>query len=71
MTRYLEIHQARSADLTPYEIKLAKAIEQVFGTGVHDLEGLVEGLNGSGIHGPDGQPWTPISFTTEMQRIGA
>ena len=31
MDRYLKIHQARTADPTPYEVKLAKAIEEVFG----------------------------------------
>ncbi|MGW0021710.1 recombinase-like helix-turn-helix domain-containing protein [Rhodococcus sp. NPDC003382] len=71
MDRYLKIHQARTADPTPYEVKLAKAIEAVFGSGVHHLEGLVKGLNDSGIHGPDGAEWTPESFTAEMHRIGA
>ena len=33
----------RHGDPTPYELKLAGAIEEVFGTGVHHLEGLVEG----------------------------
>ena len=71
MDRYLVIHQSRTADPSPYEIKLAKAIEAVFGSGVHDLDGLVKGLNGSGIHAPDGQEWTTDSFTAEMHRIGA
>ncbi|UZF42841.1 recombinase-like helix-turn-helix domain-containing protein [Rhodococcus rhodochrous] len=78
MDRYLVINQARTADPTPYEIKLAKAIEAVFGSGVHDLDGLVHdldglvrGLNASGIHAPDAQEWTAQSFTAEMRRIGA
>lgn len=71
MSQYLMIHQTRTAEPTPYETKLAKAIEEVFGTGVHHLEGLVKGLNGAGMHGPDGLPWTTDSFTAEMRRIGA
>ena len=71
MDRYLVINQARTADPTPYEIKLAKAIEAVFGSGVHDLDGLVRGLNASGIHAPDAREWTAESFTAEMRRIGA
>ncbi|MEE2034270.1 recombinase-like helix-turn-helix domain-containing protein [Rhodococcus chondri] len=70
MSQYLVIHQTRTADPTPYETRLARAIEQVFGAGVHHLEGIVKELNVSGMHGPDGLPWTADSFTAEMRRIG-
>ncbi len=68
---YLVVHQARSADPTPYELKLAGAIEEVFGRGDHTLEALVAGLNDLGIHGPDAKPWTAASFSTEIARLGA
>lgn len=70
MSLYLVEHQARSAPPTPYEIKLAGAIEEVFGSGRHDLDGLVDGLNQLGIQAPDGQPWTAEAFRVEMERMG-
>ncbi|WP_024794603.1 recombinase-like helix-turn-helix domain-containing protein [Tomitella biformata] len=71
MTLYLQEIQTRTAPPTPYEEKLAGAIEEVFGTGVHDLEGVVSGLNGMGMHSPAGEPWDADSFTTEIHRMGA
>jgi hypothetical protein len=69
--QYLVRNQSRSADPTAYDLKLAGAIEEVFGTGRHDLPGLVDGLNELGILGPDGQRWTEDTFTATMQRLGA
>ncbi|UGT56003.1 recombinase family protein [Nocardia asteroides] len=71
MSLYLVEHQSRSGEPTPYERKLAGAIEEVFGEGGHGLEELVDGLNRRGIHGPDGRAWTTESFTTEIARMGA
>ncbi|MFF3567391.1 recombinase-like helix-turn-helix domain-containing protein [Nocardia jiangxiensis] len=69
--QYLLIHQARTGEPTPYEMKLAGAIEEVFGGGSHTLDALVAGLNGRSIYAPDGQAWTAESFTTEIARLGA
>jgi hypothetical protein len=71
MTNYLQPHQARTVEPTPYEKKLAGAIEEVFGTGRHDLEGLVSGLNGMGVPAPGGEVWTTDSFTAEMKRLAS
>lgn len=71
MSLYLVEHQARSVPPTPYEVKLAGAIEEIFGSGRHDLEGLVDGLNQLGIHSPDGNPWTADTFSVEIARMGA
>ncbi|MDV7353868.1 recombinase-like helix-turn-helix domain-containing protein [Rhodococcus oxybenzonivorans] len=71
MSLYLQPRQAGTASPTPYELKLAGAIEEVFGTGVHHLEGLVKGLNDLGICSPSGEPWTPDTFTDEMRRMAA
>ena len=68
---YLEPVQTRTGPLTPYDDKLAGAIRQIFGTGTHDLPGLVEGLNRIGIHAPDGQPWTSETFSHDMSVKGA
>jgi hypothetical protein len=67
----LQPHQAGNGDPTAYERKLAGAIEQVFGSGTHDLAGLVTGLNTMGVAAPDGSPWTETSFADEMTRLGA
>lgn len=71
MDMYLEEHQARSSEPTPYEMKLAGAIEEVFGEGRHTLDGLVEGLNARGMLGPSGEPWTTETFAQEMAQQGA
>jgi hypothetical protein len=71
MTNYLEPHQARITEPTPYELKLAGAIEEVFGTGRHDLDGLVAGLNELGVPAPGGHEWTAASFGTEIKRLAA
>ncbi|WP_336791995.1 recombinase-like helix-turn-helix domain-containing protein [Gordonia malaquae] len=69
MSLYLVPDQARVTDPTPYESRLAKAIEQVFGDGGHTLEALVEGLNQIGIISPDGTPWSQESFQVEIARL--
>ncbi len=68
-TNYLEPFQARDTEPSPYEMKLAGAIEEVFGTGRHDLDGLVDGLNELGVPAPGGATWTAESFTTEIKRL--
>lgn len=68
---YLEPHQTRNGQPSAYEVKLAGAIEEIFGHGTHDLTGLLAELNGNGPTAPNGQPWTEDSFTTEMRRLGA
>lgn len=68
---YLEPHQSRQGPPTPYESKLAGAIEEIFGRGVHDLDGLLTELNAAGITAPDGRPWTERSFTEQLNRLGA
>ena len=69
--QYLVEHQSRDREPTAYEVKLAGVIEEVFATGVHDLNGLVGGLNERGVRGADGQRWTEESFRFEMERLGA
>ena len=70
MSQYLEVHQTHPDPFTPYETKLSGSILEVFRSGVHDLPGLVSGLNDLGIHAPDGSEWTEESFRSEMRRMG-
>lgn len=69
--RYLEPVQSRTTAPTPYELKLAGAIEEVFGSGRHDLPGLVAGLNELGIPAPDGATWDADMFLTVMESLEA
>lgn len=70
-SNYLSPSQSRQHPPTPYETKLAGAIEEIFGAGAHDLSALLAGLNGNGLTAPDGQPWTEENFAAEMRRLGA
>lgn len=68
--QYLEERQTHPEPISPYEAKLSGAIMEIFGRGVHDLPGLVEGLNGLGLNAPDGSPWNEDNFRAEMRRLG-
>ncbi|AEF40950.1 MULTISPECIES: recombinase-like helix-turn-helix domain-containing protein [Hoyosella] len=69
-TQYLEVHQTRSGDLSPYEEKLAGSLMEIFSRGTHDLAGVVDGLNRLGLTAPDGNTWTEANFRAEMKRLG-
>lgn len=68
---YLEIHQSRTHEPSPYAYKLAATLEEVFAREGHDLADVVRGLNARKVHAPDGAPWTEQSFRAEMHRLGA
>ena len=56
--RYLDPHQARTRQSTPYEDLLGDAIERAFADGVTELPALVAQLNDTGPSCENGQPWT-------------
>jgi hypothetical protein len=68
---YNEIHQSRSEAPTSYENLLGDSIERAFGSGIQDLEGLVQYLNTSGPSGPNGEKWTAESYKQEIARLAA
>ncbi|GAA3172272.1 MULTISPECIES: recombinase-like helix-turn-helix domain-containing protein [Streptomyces] len=70
-TPYLEVHQSRTREPTPYEIKLARTLEEIFTRVGHELTDVVAGLNARQVRTPDGEPWTERSFRDEMHRLGA
>ncbi len=70
MDRYLDPHQAREREPTQFESLLGDALERAFGSGLHDLPGLVNALNRTGPNAPDGQAWTEARFTALMARLG-
>lgn len=69
--RYLDPYQARQRIPTTYEDLLGDAIERAFAAGVHDLAGLVERLNDSGLASPSGKAWTEATYREEMAVLGA
>ena len=69
--QYLVPNQTRSGPNTPYDDKLAGALREIFRGGGPSLDAVVSGLNGMGIHAPDGNPWTSETFTAAMRVKGA
>ncbi|MET7987427.1 MULTISPECIES: recombinase-like helix-turn-helix domain-containing protein [unclassified Streptomyces] len=68
---YLDVHQTRTHEPSPYEYKLAATLEDVFTVEGHELADVVRGLNARQLHAADGTPWTVESFRAEMNRLGA
>ena len=68
---YLNPHQARDREPDAYQNLLGDAIERCYAAGIHDLAGLVDGLNEARVPAPNGQPWTSDLFVQEMKRLGA
>ncbi|MFI6937788.1 recombinase-like helix-turn-helix domain-containing protein [Streptomyces sp. NPDC050418] len=67
----LDRHQSRDHEPTPYELKLARTLEEIFSTEGHDLADVIAGLNARQVATFDGSPWTEESFRAEMRRLGA
>ncbi|MGW5863883.1 recombinase-like helix-turn-helix domain-containing protein [Streptomyces sp. NPDC055239] len=68
---YLDVHQSRTHEPTPYEHKLAATLEEVFTKEGHELADVVRGLNARQVAAPGGSQWTEESFRAEMIRLGA
>ena len=59
-----DVHQSISAPPPPAEAALAEALEILLRQNIHDLPGLVAGLNAAG------GSWTEASLTAELHRLG-
>jgi hypothetical protein len=68
---YLDPHQTRDHEPTPYELKLARTLEDIFTKDGHELTDVIDGLNFRQLRTPTGEPWTEESFRAEMNRLGA
>ncbi len=68
---YLDPYQSRDHAPTPYELKLARTLEEIFTNDGHELADVVAGLNARQVHTPGGEPWTEDTFRAEMHRLGA
>jgi hypothetical protein len=68
---YLSPHQSRTREPTDWELSLAGAIEAAFSKGNYELPDLIDALNASRVHPPQGGKWTAETFTTLMHELGA
>jgi hypothetical protein len=68
---HLDPHQTRDHEPTPYELKLARTLEDIFTNDGHEPADVIDGLNSRQLHTPTGEPWTEESFRAEMHRLGA
>ncbi len=69
--RYLDPHQARGGPPRAFEDALGDSIEEAYGVGIHDLDGLVRHLEENGPPPEAGGSWTPERFTELMKELGA
>jgi hypothetical protein len=67
---FLDPWQSKKGEPTPWENALGDAMEALFRDGVHDLPGIVAGLNEKGVAAPEGGTWTAEKFTEAMKRLG-
>jgi hypothetical protein len=52
-----------------YENAFGDELEAIYGRGVHDLAGVVAGLNSSGVRPAGGEDWTEQSLAAELARL--
>ncbi|MDB5726876.1 MAG: hypothetical protein JWQ00_81 [Noviherbaspirillum sp.] len=67
--RYLNPHQARTRQPTPFEDMLGDSIERAFAAGIHELPGLIAHLNRTGPNCPTGHLWTEDSYKTVVAHL--
>jgi hypothetical protein len=65
------VHQSISEPQTPYEIAFGDALEALLSERVHDLPGLVAGLNQAAFAPPGGGAWTEQRLQAEFAKLGA
>ena len=62
-------NQSLARDITPAERGLADALFQIFGSGAHDFDTVVQQLEKSGVAAPSGDtgPWTKEKLERELK----
>jgi recombinase-like protein len=55
---------------SPFEERIADALEKIFAKGIDELPGVVRELNQAAVRDRDGNAWTEESFQAEMKRLG-
>jgi hypothetical protein len=64
------IWQTRHREPSRYEEVLVEQLEEIFASGVVELEPLVEELNARGSRTEASELWTAENFQAEMARLG-
>ena len=66
-------NQTLARALTPEEVALANAMEQIYATGVHDFDQVAAALERDHIKRPSGNsgPWTAAVLHDELKTINA
>ena len=65
------VHRTLKSAPTPEEQRLSGAIVRILSQSVHDLAGIVKGLNDAGVDGPEGKAWDEQTFRETVARLGA
>ncbi|RJF96941.1 hypothetical protein D3870_21500 [Noviherbaspirillum cavernae] len=69
---YLDPHQARRRQPTPFEDLLGDSIERGYAAGIEDLAAMVAHLNRTGPNCPENEGiWTEQNFQEAMARLSA
>ena len=63
-------HQTRTSDWSDAVCALGDALETVLAGGVHDLPGIVSGLNALGSTDARGTAWTEAELRSRLARLG-
>jgi hypothetical protein len=63
-------YQTRAVHWPAAFTALGDALEAVMATGIHDLPGIVSGLNAAGSTTAEGTGWTEASFRARMAELG-
>jgi len=61
--------QTRSETPTDYEIRLTKALSQIFEADIDTLPEIVSELNSRKVLAPDGTPWNAEKFKMAIKRL--
>lgn len=64
------VYRTINMDPPAYERELAQKLFEIMGKSVHDLPGIVAGLNAAASVTRDGQSWTVDSFKEQMRAMG-
>ena len=63
-------YQTRGREWTPDLIAFGDALESVLAGGVHDLAGIVAGLNACGSTTPAGAAWSEAALRSRLADLG-
>lgn len=69
MRMELEPFQVRNRPPTSYEDAFADELEAVYGRGIHELDGVVDALNETGVRPAGGAEWSGESLRAELSRL--